>query len=66
MLKKKQSKKKTPEATGDLIGNKIRSLSKKSTKKLENDNSNNEIEAPRKRYISPEKRQQIIEELRLV
>ena len=65
MLKKKQSKK-TPEATSDFIGNKIRSLSKKSTKKLENDNSNNEIEAPRKRYISPEKREQIIEELRLV
>ena len=32
------------------------------SKELQND----EIEAPQKRYISPEERQQIIDELRLV
>ena len=56
---------KTAEATGDLIGNKIadkiRSVSKISPKELQND----ETEAPRKRYISPEERQQIIDELKL-
>ena len=36
------------------------------SKKLENNNDNNETEVPKERYISPEKRQQIINELRLV
>ena len=65
---------KTAEATGDLIGNKIveeiTSVSnKKSTKELP---INNEIEEDveitthKKRYVSPEERQQIIDELRLV
>ena len=31
-----------------------------------NDDVNSEIEAPEKRYMSPEERQQIIDELRLV
>ena len=57
---------KTAEATGDLIGNKIAdeitSVLKKSPKELQND----EVEAPKKRYISLEERQQIIDELRLV
>ena len=51
---------KTAEATGDLIGNKITdkitSLSKKSPKELQND----EIEVTKKRYISPEEREQIM------
>ena len=57
---------KTAEETGDLIGNKIAdeitSVSKKSAKELQS----NEIEVgverapPKKRYISPEERQQII------
>ena len=51
---------KTAEATGDLIGNKIAdkitSLSKKSPKELQND----EIEVTKKRYISPEEREQIM------
>ena len=64
--------KKTAEANGDLIGNKIAdkitSFSKKSSrelhsKKSQNGNVNNETEAPKKRYISPEKRQQIIDKL---
>ena len=74
---KKASKRaiqKTAEATGDLIGNKIAdkitSVSKKkSTKGLPNDDKteeDNEITTHKKRYISPEERQQIIDELRLV
>ena len=31
-----------------------------------NNDANNKIEVPKKRYISPEERQQIIDELRLV
>ena len=55
----------TAEATGDLIGNKI---ADKITKGSKNnlDKAKNEIEMPKERYISPEKRQQIIDELRLV
>ena len=64
---------KTAEATGDLIGNKIAdkitSVSKKkSTKELHNNDETEDVEiaTPKKRYISPEERKQIIEELRLV
>ena len=61
---------KTAEATGDLIGNKIAdkitSVSKKSSvEHSKNNDANNKIEVPKKRYISPEERQQIIDELRL-
>ena len=60
---------KRAEATGDLVGNKIAdkitSVSKKS-KKTQNTEANNESETPKERYISLEKRQQIIDELRLV
>ena len=63
----------TAEATGDLIGNKIAdkitSVSKKkSTKELPNNETEEDVEiaTPKKRYISPEERQQIIDELRLV
>ena len=50
------------------IADKITSVSKKSTKELPNDESEVDVEraAPKKRYISPEERQQIIDELRLV
>ena len=61
----KKAVQKTPEATGDLIGNKIAdkitSISKKPVK-----DEDVEIAAHKKRYISPEERQQIINELRLV
>ena len=61
----KRAIKKTTEATGDLIGNKITDkitiVSKKSS---QIDEAKNEIEIPKKRYISPEKRQKIIDELR--
>ena len=62
---------------GDLIGNKIAdkitSVSKKkSTNELPNDETKQEekedveITTHKKRYVSPEERQQIIDELRLV
>ena len=59
------------EATGDLIGNKnadqITRISKKSVKELpNNDDEDAEITTLKKRYISPEERQQIIDEIRLV
>ena len=69
----KRAIKKTAEATGDLIGNKIAdkitNVSKKSPKelhlkKLSSNEANNEI--PKERYISPQERQQIINELRLL
>ena len=57
---------KTAEVTGDLISNKIAdkitSVSKKSTKELSNDETEVDVEkaSPKKRYISPEERQQVI------
>ena len=63
---------KTAEVTGDLIGNKITekitSVSKKSNKELPNNEKEEDVEITthKKRYISPEERQQIIDELRLV
>ena len=68
----KRAIQKTAEATGDLIGNKIAdkitSVSKKSNKKLPKDETEEDVEITthKKRYISPEERQQIIDELRLV
>ena len=69
----KRAIQKTAEATGDLIGNKIAnkitSVSKKSTKESHNNDETEEdmeITTHKKRYISPEERQEIIDELRLV
>ena len=64
----KRTIQKTAEATGDLIGNKIASVLEKSTKELPNDETEVDLEraTPKKRYISPEEIQQIIDELRLV
>ena len=60
---------KTSETTGDLIGNKIadkiESVSQKFSTRSQNNEANDESETPKERYISPEKRQQIIDELRL-
>ena len=64
----------TAEAIGDLIGNKIadkiKSISnKKSAKELPNNDeraADVEITPHKRRYVSPEERQQIIDELRLV
>ena len=61
----KRAIQKTAEATGDLIGNKIAdkitSVSKKSSKELPNDETDVERATPKKRCISPEERQQIID-----
>ena len=69
----KRSIQKPAEATGDLIGNKIAdkitSASKKSNKELSNNWTKEEIleiTIHKKRYISPEKRQKTIGELRLL
>ena len=77
----KRTIQKTAEATGDLIGNKIADKITNVLKKFNNNNNNNsnnnnnnnnnnnedgEITAHNKRYISPEERQKIINELRLV
>ena len=58
----KRAIQKTAEANGDLIGNKIADLHSKEIHSTEE--ANNEI--PKERYTSPQKRQQIIGELRLV
>ena len=63
---------KAAEATGDLIGNeiadKITNISKNSARELhsQNNETNDEIEIPIERYIYLGKRQQIVDELRLV
>ena len=62
---------KTAEATGDLIGIKIADKITIVSKKLSNNNNNNnnddvELTPSKKRYVSPEERQRIINELRLV
>ena len=62
---------KTAEATGDLIGNKIIDKITSVSKKSSNNNTNNnngdvELTTHKIIYISPEERQQIINELRLV
>ena len=65
----KRAIQKTAGATGDLVGNKIAdkitSVSKKLLKKLPTIDEDAEL-SHKKRYISPEERQQIIDELRLV
>ena len=61
----KRAIQKTAEATGDLIGNKIADKISVSKKKSNNDDDV-KLATHKKRYISPEERQQIIDELRLV
>ena len=71
---KQQKQTATAEATDDLIGNKVADKltsvpKKKPAKELLNDETKEddvEIATPKKRYICPEERKQIIEELRLV
>ena len=68
----KRAIQKIAEATSNLIGNKIAdkktNVSKKSAKELQNNETEVDLEraTPRKRYIYPEERQQIIDLLRLV
>ena len=66
----KRAVQKIAEATGDLIGNKIAdkitSISKKTVKELPVNNEDMEITTRKKTCISPEERQRIIDELKLV
>ena len=66
----KRAIQKTAEAVRDLIGNKIAdkktSISKKPVKELPINDEDVGITTNKKRYMSPEERQQIIDELRLV
>ena len=63
----KRAIQKTAEATGDLIGNKIDDKIPSVPKKPSNNNNKDvELTTYKKRYISPEERQQNINELRLV
>ena len=57
----------TAEATGDLVDNKIADKIAKVSKRSPLKNSViNEEEILRERYISPEKRQKLIDDLRLI
>ena len=64
----KRAIQKTAEATGDLIGNKIAdkitSYSKNPASEPHSNDVSNEI--PKERYASPQERQKIIDELRLI
>ena len=66
----KRAIQKTAEAKGDLIdnkiANKITSISKKKSDNSNNNNNDVELTTAKKRYISPEGRQKIIDELSLV
>ena len=64
----KRAIQKTAEATSDLIGNKIADKTTSVSKKPSNRNNNDGVELTthKKRFISPEEREQIINELRLV
>ena len=63
----KRAIQKTAEATGDLIGNKIADkIEKIFNMHPQNNEASDKSETPKERYISPEKRQQVIDELRLV
>ena len=64
----KRAIQKTAEETGNLVGNKtadeITSISKKRASEPHSNAVSNEI--PKERYISPQERQKIIDELRLI
>ena len=66
----KRAIQKIAEATGDVIGNKIAdkitSVSKTPSNNNNNDDENVELTTHKKRYVSPEEIQQIINKLRLV
>ena len=59
---------KTAEATGDLVGNTIANKIARFKKKTASEPHSNVVsnEIPKERYISPEERQKIIDELRLI
>ena len=62
---------KTADAAGDLIGNKIADRNTKVSKILQQNNSESVTnehskEIPKRRYISPEERQKIIDDLKFI
>ena len=66
-LLQKKAIQKTAEATGDLIRNKITDKIRRVSKTSPQNNSKtNENEILRERYIFPEERQKIIDDLRLI
>ena len=64
----KRAIQKAAEATGDLIDNKIADKTTSYSKKPANESHSNDVsnEIPKERYISPQERQKIIDELRLI
>ena len=64
----KRAIQKTAEATGYLMGNKIAAKIKSYSKKPANEPHSNDVsnEIPKESYISPQERQKIIDELRLI
>ena len=69
LLQKEQLK--TTESTGDLIGNKIANKIAMVSKNSQQNNSEtvtkkNDKEIPKERYISPEEKQKIIDNLRSI
>ena len=65
----KRAIQKIAKATGDLVGDKIADKITSAPRKSHNEEIQpNEVknEIPKERYISPKKRQQIIDELRLI
>ena len=64
----KKAIQKAAETTGELTGNKIAdkiTSASKSSNKLYSQNNLDETDTSKERYISPKKRQQLIDELRL-
>ena len=64
----KRAIQKTAEATGDLIGDKIADKITSYSKKPSNETHSNDVsnEIPKERYISPQERQKIIDESRVI
>ena len=67
----KRAIQKTAEVTGDLIGNKIANKIAKVPRSSAQNNSEtitneHDKEIPKERYVSPEERQKIIDDLRLI
>ena len=62
----KRAIQKAAEVTGDLISYKMADKITKALKNNLEEEDKNEVEIPKERYISIDKKQQIIDELRLV
>ena len=64
----KRAIQKTAEATGDLVGNKIADKITSYSKNPANEPHSNDVsnEIPKERYISPQEKQNIIDESRLI